>query len=308
MTLTICIVSFRRPAGLRRLLAGLEELDLDDDASLDVRVLVVDNDPSGSARATVDGHPGRRFPIDHVVEEVPGIPAARNRALEETSDRDLIAFVDDDEVPEPGWLQALLDVRTAAGVDLVTGPVVPVLPHGAPEWAAGVGFYGSLRYPTGTQVWFAGTGNLLCDRRALEAAGVRFNEAFSFTGGSDTFFSIQARGAGLRMAWADDAVVREWIGEERLSVRWIRRRAFRYGNVLVKCERLAGVGGRGLTRRFLSAFLRLARGFISVVTGLLTFERARLMTGVWNLAEAVGIFAGFLGLSASDYERPVSSA
>ena len=45
----------------------------------------------------------------YVHEPAPGISAGRNRALDEAGDADLLSFIDDDEVPRPGWLSALID-------------------------------------------------------------------------------------------------------------------------------------------------------------------------------------------------------
>jgi succinoglycan biosynthesis protein ExoM len=50
--LAICIITFRRPAGLARLLDGLRAIERPEGA--EVSVVVVDNDPEGSAAAVAD--------------------------------------------------------------------------------------------------------------------------------------------------------------------------------------------------------------------------------------------------------------
>ena len=84
-------------------------------------VLVVDNDPDGGARETASQFGGG---IAYVHEPTPGIAAARNRALAESVDFDLLVFIDDDERPTTGWLTSLLATRLRTGADGVVGPVV----------------------------------------------------------------------------------------------------------------------------------------------------------------------------------------
>ena len=78
----------------------------------DVEVLVIDNDAQGSGReaalsaAAAAGVPVRTpsedrvepggVSVRYVVEERPGVAAVRNRALDETTERDLLIFIDDD--------------------------------------------------------------------------------------------------------------------------------------------------------------------------------------------------------------------
>lgn len=67
-------------------------------------ILVVDNAPSGPAARTIvrDEFPAVRY----VMEHAPGLDFARNRALRETT-REIVAFIDDDVVADPGWTAAV---------------------------------------------------------------------------------------------------------------------------------------------------------------------------------------------------------
>src|SRR4051795_12790991 len=95
---TIAVLPFRRPSELQRLVPLLfEQIQA---SGLPFDVLVVDNDPDASAQPVLEelGRPGLRW----VSEKTPGIAAARNRALDESLDHDLLVFIDDDETPHPG--------------------------------------------------------------------------------------------------------------------------------------------------------------------------------------------------------------
>jgi len=84
-------------------------------------ILVIDNAPGGPATRNLVGE---EFPgVRYVMEPVPGLDFARNRALRETS-REIVAFMDDDVVAGPGWAGAILDVfRESERIAICTGKV-----------------------------------------------------------------------------------------------------------------------------------------------------------------------------------------
>jgi O-antigen biosynthesis protein len=86
-------------------------------------MLVVDNAPSD---ATTEILVRDRYPeVRYVREECPGLNFARNRALIETT-RDVVAFIDDDAVAEPGWTAAIREVFVESPwIAVCTGKVEP---------------------------------------------------------------------------------------------------------------------------------------------------------------------------------------
>src|ERR1019366_6008990 len=66
-------------------------------------VLVVDNAPSDSQASRVAARWGARY----VLEPIKGASRARTRGVR-SCDAEIIAFCDDDSVPEPEWLAALV--------------------------------------------------------------------------------------------------------------------------------------------------------------------------------------------------------
>jgi GT2 family glycosyltransferase len=88
-------------------------------------LLVVDNAPSdGRTEAMVR----REFPgVRYVRESAPGLNFARNSAVAETA-RDIIAFIDDDAVAEPGWARHLVAAFDASPeLGICTGRVLPLI-------------------------------------------------------------------------------------------------------------------------------------------------------------------------------------
>ena len=100
---------------------------------------MVDNDPAGSAAEIVNrwgAHIAHEVHFD--IEPQRGIAYARNRSVRRAGSVDWIAFIDDDEVPPPGWLRSLVATQRRFGADGVSGTVVYRLaPRGRPWLASG---------------------------------------------------------------------------------------------------------------------------------------------------------------------------
>ena len=96
---TIAICTRNRTDDLKKCLDALQKLPNDGQ-----EILVIDNCPSDeSTKELVELYPGTRY----VRESIKGLNVARNRALKE-SQNDIVAFTDDDAVPDPDWLRGLL--------------------------------------------------------------------------------------------------------------------------------------------------------------------------------------------------------
>jgi len=227
---SVCIATFRRPAGLRTLLGALELLEIPARTSL--RVVVVDNDPAASAKAVCDEAVARSaYPLRYLIEKRRGIPIARNAAVAAAlPNSDFIAFIDDDETPEPDWLAELLRVQGYYKTEVVTGPCVSRYEIPPPRWIAEGGFHERPRHPTGTIRPVAYTGNALVRAMVFASFERHFDESMALSGGEDEEFFRRIVAGGFRIAWADNAIVHELVPASRLSLRWILQRALRVGS------------------------------------------------------------------------------
>ena len=101
MNVSLCVCTYRRPVGLRRLLDAAARVHTERVRRLEI--VIVDNDPDGSARSTVDSIEGMPFIVRYVHEPRRGISFARNRAVAEAmvhgpqAGLDLLATVRIDE-------------------------------------------------------------------------------------------------------------------------------------------------------------------------------------------------------------------
>ena len=122
------------------------------------------------------------------MEPILGIPYARNRALEMAMVADdLIAFLDDDEVPSEQWLAELFRVCREYSADAVFGPVQPLLSRTRASSGLNeeLSSNGKL-HPTGTVRSIGATNNVLISTRILKQSGIRFDTTYRFSGGSDS--------------------------------------------------------------------------------------------------------------------------
>jgi succinoglycan biosynthesis protein ExoM len=300
-SVAVCALTYHRPLGLRRLLVGLRTVAVHGDLCADVTVVIVDNDPKGSARPVVEECAARLpWPVVYVVEPQRGIPAGRNTAVRVAGDVEFVAFIDDDEIPSPRWLEELLEVQRDTGADVVTGPVVPRFEARPPSWAAGGDFFASPRFPTGSSMTWATTSNVLISSAVLAAADPPFHEGMTLSGGSDTHFFMRAHRQGRRMVWADEAVVMEYIPATRAKLRWLVRREFRRGITLSTCLRDLELTPWRAVRRIAHGAVRLLQGFgqmlLAVVVG-----RHQAVRGLGTMSFGAGLLAGLAGVSYQEY-------
>jgi len=300
--IAVCALTYNRPAGLRRLLDGLNALTFRGQPP-DLTIIIVDNDPEGSGRASCDPSAGAfRWPLKYVIEKRRGIAFARNAALDHVGDADWVGFIDDDEVPDPQWLDELLRVQCEYDADVVTGPVQPRLPESASRWITRGAFFDQRRYATGHRLQHAYTNNVIFRRAILTDLQLRFDHRWALMGCEDQHFFERIAMAGRKIIWADAAVVTEWIPKTRASARWILQRGYRYGNSTVCVE-------RDLRPELRPHFYLLVRGAKRIARGLLFAPMKwvlgidRMVTELRHICYGAGMFAGWFGLHYKEYRK-----
>lgn len=227
-TLAIAVLTFRRQDELAALIPLLLEQADSVARTADAYVLVVDNDPGGSAGSVVSDYGDDRVVYAH--EPEPGIATARNRALKQAQDADLLVFIDDDEIPVADWLANLLKTYGEYRSVGVVGNVLRDYEIDPDPWILAGRYFDRDPIETGVRVHAAGTGNLMLDLNQVRDFGVWFDPVFGLSGGSDTLFTRQLVRAGGELVWCADAPVYEQIPANRLTRKWVVTRAYRIGN------------------------------------------------------------------------------
>lgn len=225
----IIVPTLRRPESLTRALRSLfVQTGAVDRTSA---IIVVDNDPQGTAAATVQALvEDSPYPLIYRHEPTPGVATARNAGLAAT-DAPLIAFLDDDEAADPDWLAKLVAAYEATGADVVFGPIRGRVPDDT-GWTRDYleRFFGREGpAETGLIDHAYGCGNSLMRRETALPGAAPFDTAADHSGGEDDalFEALAARGG--RFGWAADAWVDEYAPAHRATLRYALSRAFAYG-------------------------------------------------------------------------------
>ena len=300
----VAMATYRRPDCLARILPELVRQTTSYPGA--GSVLVVDNDPEGGAYREVLSWADRGVRYAH--EPKPGVAAARNKALAEAGDAEVLVFVDDDGLPLDDWLAELIGHWRQWGCAAVAGPVIPRCESGEPdEWVASSGILDRVKRPTGALVQGAGTGNLLLHLPQLRSYGLSFDEEFGLSGGSDTMLTHALIKLGGQIRWCDEAEVYDYFPASRLNRRWILKRSLRTGNdwSRVALALASSPTARMVQRVDLTArgLVRIGRGLIRYVAGAAGAGIAHRATGARMLATGVGVISGAFGFVWVEYRR-----
>ena len=297
---TIAVPTFRRPRGLERLLSALEKLD----TTANVSVLVADNDAERGEGAAVSERlrtSGYRWPLKWIVVRERGIAQTRNALVEHAlagPGADFVAMIDDDEWPQPQWLNIFLRAQAETGADVLYGAVLREFERKPGIWAAYCPGVASTRVASGAQNIMPGAGNVLLRRASLEELPKPcFDPAFALTGGEDKDFFTRLKRRGCKFAGVDDAICTEFVPASRANLRWALQRAYRIGNsdmrvalkyesgtIVRECIKIAG------------AFLLFPVLFVVSMP-----FAARRAQPLWKLYRAAGKLAAVFGSHFNEY-------
>ena len=230
--LSVVVPSRHRPEALARCLAALAASDLDPD---DFEVVVA---LDGEDVAAPDA------PWVRVVRDRRGGPAAaRNRGAAAARGA-VLAFTDDDCVPEPDWARRMLERVEAAPDALVGGRFANGVP--ANRWAEATHLILDVvvahAHRRGSALAFAVTANLAVRADVFRAIG-GFDERFDRNAAEDRDFCARCLEAGSQLVLAPEAVVRHH--HDRSALGFLRLHAT-YGQGAVTYQRARRARGRGL--------------------------------------------------------------
>lgn len=226
---SVIVPTMRRPDSLERALRSLfVQAGVADRLA---SIVVVDNDPAGTAAETVSRlTTDSPCPLVYRHEPRPGVATARNAGLGMTT-APLIAFLDDDEAASPGWLAALLAAQTTTEADAIFGPISGRVPEGT-GWATAYleRFFGREGPSSTGLIHHAyGCGNSLLVRTTALPGIAPFDASADQSGGEDDALFAALKSRGGRFGWAADAWAEEFAPPHRATMRYALSRAFAYG-------------------------------------------------------------------------------
>jgi glycosyltransferase involved in cell wall biosynthesis len=270
--ITVAIPTYNRADFLQQTLAGIAAQQFPREH---FEVLVIDNNSTDHTAAVVSQFASARPAPRYIRETKQGLDYARNRAVGE-SRGEIIVFGDDDILVRPDWLAQIAVPLLADGeahqIGAVGGEVIPVFPHGLPEWVrewhAPLAFRrdaGPLEprhCPMGANLAFPkwifeelGPFHTALDR----AAGNYFS-------GGDSEMIRRVRAAGYQVWFAPDAAVKHQMPANRTTFRYATRHAFDSARSRV-IDRAGQPGAAGYLVGRLFANVAKALGFALLAAG-----------------------------------------
>ena len=299
--IAIGLCTYARQDDLNALLRSLARLELDE--AVELRIIVVDNDPNLTAKETVkNAQAYLQWPIHYAHEPEAGIPFARNRVIQEAGTEGFLAFVDDDETVDPQWLNELVKAQAQTNATFVQGPVEMTVEQDRDAWWLESAFFKQKSFADLSPRHESWTNNVLIDLAFVGKHGCAFDAALRYDGGSDTLFFQDIIAAGGTGRYAAKAIVFEIQKPGRLSWKWGILRQYRYGitrsnTVLLRRSRSAAF------------FYCIVRGVamlglgVAKLPGAMVWGRVGLVDSIALMARGCGVISGFFGGRRREYAR-----
>jgi glucosyl-dolichyl phosphate glucuronosyltransferase len=304
MDLTVCICTHDRPRYLQDCLEGLARqtvardrfaLQIVDSASNDREIL--------ADLAKV--HDARLIRVDR-----PGVSLARNAGAWAARSR-YIAYIDDDAIPVPDWVESILAAIAKPGRPpaLIGGQILPKWEAPLPGWwpaslrgvlsiieHEGEGEYRTGSVPKGLEPYAA---NMVVNVLSLLAAG-GFGSGVGRYGHSllsdeEVQLAWMLQDAGHSVRYDSQIVVHHQIQARRLRPEWLLSRLYWQGASTVLTRRLLANPGsvwRELPRR-------LAVLCVCAPTVLIPRRSTLFLAARWRLAYAAGFIRAAVGWKAA---------
>lgn len=225
---SVVVPTCRRRALLERGLDALSAQDLPPDEYELVVVHDGDNEAfldfaaAYAERLAARGGPALRF----VARPHAGPASARNAGWQLAA-APVIAFTDDDTVPDPSWLRRGLEVIDA-GADAAWGRIIVPLPPDPTDYERDAAQLGEAGFVTA---------NCFCRRQVLAAIG-GFDERFRRAWREDSDLYFQLLDAGVRVVHAPEAAVLHPMRPARWGVSLSQQRKVLYDALLFKKHRV----------------------------------------------------------------------
>jgi succinoglycan biosynthesis protein ExoM len=255
--ISVVVLSYDRVHLLERTLRAC--LDPATAPGVAFEIVVVDNHPDRLAKALVEGlAQASGAPLTYLSDARRNVSIVRNLGIKASRGR-YVAFIDDDEAPDPQWLSELFHCLERTGADAAFGPKHPVFATGhAPDWdPQGWRYTLDFQLPADTELHLfgrlrrkgkgLGSGNAAFRVATCLEGPEPFAIAFGDGNGEDTHLLFRLALAGRRFVWCPTALVREYMEPDRTKPSYLITRMKR-GSQHYAASRIATSDHKHLTR------------------------------------------------------------
>ena len=226
--LTFAFCTYNRADRLENLVAAMRAQD----CPVPFEILAVNNNSKDNTLAILEKLAAQSgAPLRFVTESAQGIVPARNRAIEESLNSDILVFIDDDELPQAGLLNAAYDAIVHEGAQCAGGRIeVDFTAHGRPAWLEDdlLGFLAEVKHgdmpfwitDDTTPVW---TANISYDMRLFrDDPTLRFDRRYNregadVGGGEDAIMFRTLLSRGTKIRYRPDMVANHFVEPWRLK-------------------------------------------------------------------------------------------
>ena len=293
----VAVCTFRRNDRLAELVRRINVLAQHELTDGKVSMVIVDDSPEGGAAATVESLRSQvSLELTYRNTASADISTARNCALELAMERsDFVACLDDDCVPDAGWLGELVQTAEDRAADIVVGHHLFFAAAGAPDWLATEPFLEEkVWYPNGSVPDFGNTANLLIRSDWLLRTRVRFRSDLGKVGGEDMVFFADARAAGAEIRFAANSISREPCDGRRATFRYQIWRQCWLGNNEAVINNTTGAVRS--SRLLLRGAKRVGLGLVHPVARLAQRKSPQWRWGAGLAGRGAGLLLGVCGL------------
>jgi succinoglycan biosynthesis protein ExoM len=239
-SLTVCICTFNRCDRLKPLVSDLRKQT----SPIPFDILVINNNSTDQTEEVLQKLTEEEgIPLRYVTESEQGISYARNRAISECLDKEFMLFMDDDETPAEGLINAAIDALINENADCVGGRIEVCFGETErPHWFSDslMGFLGKHDY--GTQaLWISDkskplwTGNIAYNMAIFkDNPSLRFDLRYNrkgegVGGGEDVVMFGQLVDRKYRIRYRPEMIVNHHIDNWKIKRSYFLKLHFRAG-------------------------------------------------------------------------------
>jgi GT2 family glycosyltransferase len=219
-----------------------------------------------------------------VIEQANAGPAAARNAGANGARGALLAFTDDDCLPDPGWLTAFDSSLHAEPAALAGGRTINAIPSLFADTSQQLADFVSAYFDGGERGRFFTSNNMAVSRDAFLAAG-GFDASFPFSAGEDRELCDRWSAQGRPSVSVPDAVVRH---AHALSARRFLRQHFTYGRGAAAFREVRAETGRPVrvdpafyARSMTWPFARMATARALLIASLILVAHAAYAAGLF---------------------------
>lgn len=306
----VAICTYQRPLMLQKCLRSIIAQTIP--RQWDLKVVVIENDASpalGDYIAELAASTHRS--ISHIVETERGISSARNAALNAAVSwaADWIIFIDDDEVADENWLVGYAAAIEQCDAEIIHGKVNYVY-ETVNRWNYLL-VRESAQRPVidGKKKHSAATDNVMIASKIFAVWGLRFDSAFSFSGGEDTEFFNRARLCGAHIVATSKPCVTTTVQVERDNLYWLFSREMRISasSVYIDAKHFGKAKAlRKHSKRCLGSLMQALGCIIlapfAILRGMEIFHLC-ILRAILKLGKCCGSFVGLCGRLPTPYKK-----